>query len=69
MNRINNNVKEIDLALSAAGKRADEHEWKPGADVQSVWKKYGWTPPSQLRADRLKRSAVPVPRMLRIVRG
>ena len=69
MERINSNVKEIDLALSAAGKSADEHVWTPGADVQSVWKKFGWTPPSQLRADRFKRNATPTQRTLRIVRG
>jgi hypothetical protein len=69
MNRIKSNLNEIDLALSGAGKRADEHVWTPGADVQSVWKKFGWTPPSQVRADRFKRSATPAQRTLRIVRG
>jgi hypothetical protein len=31
----------------AAGKRPGEHDWKPGSDVQSLWKRFGWTPPSQ----------------------
>jgi hypothetical protein len=31
----------------AAGKRQGEHAWKPGSDVQSLWKQFGWTPPSQ----------------------
>ena len=31
----------------AAGKRPGEHAWKPGSDVQSLWKQFGWTPPSQ----------------------
>lgn len=31
----------------AAGKRPGEHSWKPGSDVQSLWRRYGWTPPSE----------------------
>lgn len=69
MNRMRSNLKEIDLARGAAGKRADDHVWTPGGDVQSVWKKFGWTPPSQLRVDRLKRSTPAPQQILRIVRG
>ena len=26
----------------------DNFKWVAGADVQGVWRKYGWTPPSEL---------------------
>lgn len=66
---MNSNAKEIDLALAAAGKRPGEHVWTPGSDVQSVWKKFGWTPPSQTRVDYSKRSTPDAQPALRIVRG
>ena len=40
------NLKEL-FPHPAAGKRPGEHDWKPGSDVQSLWKRFGWTPPSQ----------------------
>jgi hypothetical protein len=40
------NLKEL-FPRPAAGKRPGEHDWKPGSDVQSLWKRFGWTPPSQ----------------------
>ncbi|MEY3694490.1 MAG: hypothetical protein RL083_315 [Pseudomonadota bacterium] len=54
-------------------KRLKDHVWTPGADVQSVWKKYGWTPPSKTglatpSRDRAhERPAVNNP--LRVLRG
>lgn len=66
---MNSNAKEISLALAAAGKRSAEHEWKSGADVQSVWKKFGWTPPSRSRIDYSKRGPSAAQPALRIVRG
>ena len=66
---MNSNAKEIDLALAAAGKRQEEHVWTPGSDVQSVWKKFGWTPPSQTRVDYSKPSTAGTQPALRIVRG
>lgn len=24
-----------------------DYIYKPGGDVQSIWRKYGWTPPSE----------------------
>ena len=42
----------------AAGKRPGEHHWTPGSDVQSLWKRFGWTPPSEQRLARgLKKPA------------
>lgn len=38
----------------AAGKRPGDHVWTPGSDVQALWRKYGWTPPSQSRRDYSK---------------
>lgn len=31
----------------------DNFRWTSGADVQKVWRKHGWTPPSELRDDYL----------------
>ncbi len=62
------NAKEISIALAAAGKRQGEHTWTSGSDVQSVWKKFGWTPPSQTRVDYSKRGTPMAPPTLRIVR-
>jgi hypothetical protein len=28
-------------------------KYTPGGNVQAVWKKYGWTPPSEYRNDYL----------------
>ena len=62
---MNSNAKNIPADMPATGKRQGEHVWTPGADVQSLWKKFGWTPPSQTRIDYSKRSVPP----LRVVRG
>jgi hypothetical protein len=66
---MNSKAKETHLTLVAAGKRPGEHEWKPGADVQSVWKKFGWTPPSRSAVDYSKGSSPVKPPVLRIMRG
>ncbi len=26
-------------------------QWKPGADVQATWRKFGWVPPSESRTE------------------
>jgi hypothetical protein len=31
----------------------DNFKWASGANVQAVWRKYGWTPPSEYRDDYL----------------
>lgn len=31
----------------------DNFKWTSGADVQAVWRKYGWVPPSETRNDYL----------------
>lgn len=31
----------------------DNFKWTSGANVQAVWRKYGWTPPSETRNDYL----------------
>ena len=31
----------------------DNFRWTSGADVQAVWRKYGWVPPSETRNDYL----------------
>ncbi len=66
---MNSNAKESRLSLAAAGKRPGEHQWTPGSDVQSVWKKFGWTPPSQTRVDYSKLGTPMAPPTSRIVRG
>ena len=31
----------------------DNFKWTSGANVQAVWRKYGWAPPSETRDDYL----------------
>ena len=33
----------------------DNFKWTSGANVQAIWRKYGWTPPSETRNDYLFR--------------
>lgn len=33
--------------------RDSKFVWTTGADVQKIWRKYGWTPPSEYRDDYL----------------
>lgn len=36
-------------------------KWTSGADVQSTWRKWGWTPPSEGRTEFYEEPAKPVP--------
>lgn len=31
----------------------DDFKWRPGANVQAIWRKYGWVPPTEYREDYL----------------
>lgn len=33
----------------------DNFKWTSGANVQAIWRKYGWIPPSETRNDYLFR--------------
>jgi hypothetical protein len=57
------------FVLPAAGKRSGEHHWVPGSDVQSLWKRYGWTPPSEQRRSSQQPAEIVSQPPLRIVRG
>ena len=60
---------EEPFVLPAAGKRPGEHQWVPGSDVQSLWRRHGWIPPSEKKREiRKPADAVRHP-PLRIVRG
>ena len=57
------------FVLPAAGKRPGEHQWTSGSDVQSLWRRFGWTPPSEQKS-RIKQPAESIKHPpLRIVRG
>ena len=34
-------------------KKNSTFKYKPGGDVQTTWRKYGWVPPSEYRTDYL----------------
>ena len=34
---------------------ADRHHWLRGTDVQHVWRKHGWVPPSKECADTMRK--------------
>lgn len=53
----------------ATSKVRRDHVWKPGADVQSVWKKFGWTPPSKQSTVSPSRERPAANHALRVLRG
>ena len=57
------------FVLPAAGKQSGEHHWTPGSDVQSLWRRYGWTPPSEQRRGMKKPAEIAKQPPLQIVRG
>lgn len=57
------------FVLPAAGKRPGEHAWISGSDVQSLWRRHGWTPPSEKRREIKKPAETVKHPPLRIVRG
>ena len=64
-----NHPTDITPNTVAASKIRREHIWKPGADVQSVWKKFGWTPPSKQGAVSPSRERTAANHALRVLRG
>ena len=38
-----------------------DFKWTSGADVQALWRKYGWTPPSEGRATPPPLPSLPEP--------
>ncbi len=69
---MNNKRMEKIVILAAAGKREGTHEWTPGSDVQSLWKRHGWTPPSEKRgriSHTPPNAQSEFPKKLRLVRG
>jgi hypothetical protein len=65
--------KDSNTTPAKVGKRPGEHVWTHGGDVQSVWKKYGWTPPSKQGADTPSRhrlrDQLAANNALRVLRG
>jgi len=47
--KIQNNEDDIDFI----GDTHSNFIWTAGADVQKVWRKHGWQPPSEYRKDFL----------------
>jgi hypothetical protein len=61
--------KDRNTTPARVGKRPGEHVWTPGGDVQSVWKKHGWTPPSQQRVETPSRDRTAANHAVRVLRG
>ena len=62
-------LTEQKFVLPAAGKQPGEHNWTPGSDVQSLWRRHGWTPPSEQRRGIKKSVDVVKHPPLQIIRG
>ncbi len=60
---------EEPFVLPAAGKPPGEHRWTPGSDVQSLWRRHGWTPPSEKKRGTKAPGETTKHPPLRIVRG
>jgi len=40
-------AKENEMAIPWIPVGHPDYKWTSGADVQALWKKYGWSPPSE----------------------
>ena len=47
INKLNDKVEEIEDELGDAKNALKDFKWESGSDVQALWRKHGWTPPSE----------------------
>lgn len=57
-------ARRVEPTISATDPR---FKWTPHGDVQAVWRRFGWTPPSEKRTEFFEEAAIEpaFPRKLR----